>query len=142
MKDQRPYATQYPMTLAESASTFAELLLSDGVISSSDFSDAQKLTLLDSDAVRIIMFLLDIPVRYRWEKRFYEERREGIVSVNRMKELMEEEQQKQFGETLASDELDPYFWCSKLHFYIADTRFYNFPYTFVLPVERFFVCTL
>jgi len=60
MKDQRPYATQYPMTLAE-------LLLSDGVISSSDFSDAQKLTLLDSDAVRIIMFLLDIPVRYRWK---------------------------------------------------------------------------
>ena len=85
------------MTLAESASTFAELLLLDGVISSSDFSDAQKLTLLDSDAVRIIMFLLDIPVRYRWGKRFYEERREGIVSVNRMKELMEEEQQKQFG---------------------------------------------
>ena len=139
MKDQRPYATQYPMTLAESASTFAELLLSDGVISSSDFSDAQKLTLLDSDAVRIIMFLLDIPVRYRWEKRFYEERREGIVSVNRMKELMEEEQQKQFGETLASDELDPYFWCSKLHFYIADTRFYNFPYTFgyLLSVSLF-----
>jgi len=139
MKDQRPYATQYPMTLAESASTFAELLLSDGVISSSDFSDAQKLTLLDSDAVRIIMFLLDIPVRYRWEKRFYEERREGIVSVNRMKELMEEGQQKQFGETLASDELDPYFWCSKLHFYIADTRFYNFPYTlgYLLSVSLF-----
>ena len=139
MMNQRPYASQYPMTLAESASTFAELLLSDGVISSPDFSDAQKLTLLDSDAVRIIAFLLDIPVRYRWEKRFYEERREGIVSVSRMKELMEEEQQKQFGETLATDGLDPYFWCSKLHFYIDDLRFYNFPYTFgyLLSVSLF-----
>jgi oligoendopeptidase F len=139
MINQRPFASQYPMTLAESASTFAELLLSDGVLSNPDFSDAQKLTLLDSDAVRIIAFLLDVPVRYRWEKRFYEERREGIVSVKRMKELMEEEQRKQFGETLAPDGLDPYFWCSKLHFYIDGIRFYNFPYTFgyLLSVSLF-----
>lgn len=130
MKQQRPFASQYPMTLAESASTFAELLLSDGVLSNPDFSAAQKLTLLDSDATRIIAFLLDIPVRYRWEKRFYEERRNGIVSASRMKELMVEEQQRQFGETLSEDGLDPYFWCSKLHFYIDEVRFYNFPYTF------------
>ncbi len=139
MKDQRPFASEYPMTLAESASTFAELLLSDGILSSPDFSDAQKLTLLDSDAGRVIAFLLDIPVRYRWEKRFYEERKNGIVSVNRMKQLMEEEQRRQFGDSLAEDGLDPYFWCSKLHFYIDEIRFYNFPYTFgyLLSVSLF-----
>lgn len=139
MKDQRPFASEYPMTLAESASTFAELLLSDGILSNSDFSDAQKLRLLDSDAGRVIAFLLDIPVRYRWEKRFYEERQHGIVSVNRMKQLMEEEQRRQFGDSLAEDGLDPYFWCSKLHFYIDELRFYNFPYTFgyLLSVSLF-----
>lgn len=139
MKNQRPFASEYPMTLAESASTFAELLLSDGVLSNPDFSDAQKLTLLDSDAGRVIAFLLDIPVRYRWEKRFYEERQDGIVSVNRMKQLMEEEQRRQFGDSLADDSLDPYFWCSKLHFYIDEIRFYNFPYTFgyLLSVSLF-----
>jgi len=139
MTDQRKFACDYPMTLAESASTFAELLLSDGVISSPDFSDAQKLTLLDSDAVSIISYLLDIPVRFRWEKRFYEERRDGIVSVSRMKALMEEEQRKQFGDTLAEGGFDPYFWCSKLHFYIDGVRFYNFPYTFgyLLSVSLF-----
>lgn len=139
MSSQRRFASEYPMTLAESASTFAELLLSDGVLSNSAFSDAQKLTFLDSDATRIMAFLLDIPVRYRWEKRFYEERREGIVSVKRMKEIMIEEQQKQFGDTLSEDGLDPYFWCSKLHFYIDELRFYNFPYTFgyLLSVSLF-----
>ena len=139
MKDQRPFSSEYPMTLAESASTFAELLLSDGVLSSPDFSDAQKLTLLDSDASRVIAFLLDIPVRFRWEKRFYEERLDGIVSVNRMKQLMEEEQRRQFGDSLDPQGLDPYFWCSKLHFYIDEIRFYNFPYTFgyLLSVSLF-----
>ncbi len=139
MSGQRRFASEYPMTLAESASTFAELLLSDGVLSNTAFSDAQKLTLLDSDATRIMAFLLDIPVRYRWEKRFYEERRQGVVSVKRMKKIMIEEQQKQFGDTLSEDGLDPYFWCSKLHFYIDDLRFYNFPYTFgyLLSVSLF-----
>jgi oligoendopeptidase F len=109
------------------------------VLSKSAFSDAQKLTLLDSDATRIMAFLLDIPVRYRWEERIYEERRVGIVSVKRMKKIMVEEQQKQFGDKLNEDGLDPYFWCSKLHFYIDDIRFYNFPYTFgyLLSVSLF-----
>lgn len=139
LENQRYFASEYPMTLAESASTFAELLLTDGVLSNPSFSDAQKLTLLDSDATRIIAFLLDIPVRYRWEKRLYEERRNGIVSVSRMKALMKEEQRRQFGDTLSDDGLDPYFWCSKLHFYIDELRFYNFPYTFgyLLSVSLF-----
>jgi len=31
---------------------------------------------------------------------------------------------------LAPDGEDPYFWASKLHFYISGVTFYNFPYTF------------
>ena len=31
---------------------------------------------------------------------------------------------------------DPYFWASKLHFYIAGTTFYNFPYTFGFLLSR------
>ncbi len=39
-------------------------------------------------------------------------------------------QRENFGDTLADDELDPWFWASKLHFYITGLSFYNFPYTF------------
>ena len=55
------------------------------------------------------------------------------------KELMKEEQRKQFGDTMAEEGLDPYFWCSKLHFYIDEIRFYNFPYTigFLLSASLF-----
>ena len=30
----------------------------------------------------------------------------------------------------------PYFWASKLHFYITGTTFYNFPYTFGFLLSR------
>ena len=31
---------------------------------------------------------------------------------------------------------DPYFWASKLHFYITGITFYNFPYTFGYLLSR------
>jgi len=130
MKDQRTFASSYPMTLAESASTFAELLLADGIVNGHDSSDTQKAVLLDSETNHALAFLLDIPVRFRWEKRFYEQRSKGTVSVKEIKAMMEEEQLRQFGPLLDPAGTDPYFWCSKLHFYIDGVFFYNFPYTF------------
>jgi len=130
MAKQRPFASFYPMTLAESASTFAELLLADGIVESDETSQTQKAVLLDSETGHALAFLLDIPVRFRWEKRFYEERRKGTISVNQMKSMMEEEQRRSFGDRLAPDGKDPYFWASKLHFYIDNTMFYNYPYSF------------
>ena len=75
-------------------------------------------------------FLLNIPMRFLFEKRFYTERARGEVSVSRLKELMLEAQRETYGDTLAEDEMDPYFWASKLHFYITEVSFYNFPYSF------------
>ena len=39
-------------------------------------------------------------------------------------------QKRAYGNLLDESGLHPLFWCSKLHFYISDTPFYNFPYTF------------
>jgi oligoendopeptidase F len=39
-------------------------------------------------------------------------------------------QRRVWGDALLPDGLDPWFWASKLHFYITGTTFYNFPYTF------------
>lgn len=130
LEDVRPLARQYPMTLAESASTFAELLLSDGVVNSPDFGRADKLALLDSQVGQGPVFLLDLPVRFRFEKRFYEERGLGEVGPTRLKQMMVEIQRAQFGPALLEGGEDPYFWASKQHFYFSEVAFYNFPYTF------------
>ncbi len=136
MRDIRPYAHLYPMTLAESASTFGEMILAEGIISSPEISDRQKAEMLDMEINHGAIYLMDIPVRFEFEKSFYEERGAGEVSVSRIKELMCETQQKIFGDILEQDGEDPYFWASKLHFYITGVTFYNFPYTFGYLLSR------
>ena len=136
MRDLRPFARGYPMTLAESASTFAEMILADGVLSDPDVDDHQKAVVLDSEVGHAGAYLMDIPVRFEFEKALYEERGGGELSVSQLKSLMTEKQREVFGDVLQEGGEDPWFWASKLHFYITGVTFYNFPYTFGYLLSR------
>ena len=136
MRDVRPYARGYPMTLAETASTFGEQVLMNGLLDDPTVSDSQKALILDVEIGHGAIYLLDIPVRYEFEKAFYEERAKGPLSVSRLKELMIETQRRILGDVLEIGGEDPYFWASKLHFYITGITFYNFPYTFGYLLSR------
>ena len=136
MRDMRPYGRGYPMTLAETASTFGEQVLMNGILDDPAISQAQKALILDIETGHGAVYLLDIPVRYEFEKAFYEERAVGPLSVSRLKELMVDTQRKIFGDVLEVGGEDPYFWASKLHFYITGITFYNFPYTFGYLLSR------
>jgi len=126
----RPCAQAYPMTLAETASTFAELLMSHGLLADPSLAPGRRLYLLDQSTNHAPAYLLNIPVRFEFERRFYEERRAGVVPVSRLCELMIETQREIYGDALAPGAEDPWFWASKLHFFFTDASFYNFPYTF------------
>jgi oligoendopeptidase F len=136
MRDLRPYARGYPMTLAETASTFGEQVLMNGVLDDPSTPDREKALILDVQTGHGAIYLLDIPVRYEFEKAFYEERPSGPLSVSRLKELMIETQRRVLGNVLERGGEDPYFWASKLHFYITGLTFYNFPYTFGYLLSR------
>ena len=126
----RPIARDYPMTLAETASTFAEKILVHGLLSAKGMTPARRAFLLDMETNHMPAYLLNIPVRFLFERRFYEERKSGVVSVSRLCELMSQAQQEVYGPALDAESCDPWFWASKLHFFISDVSFYNFPYTF------------
>jgi oligoendopeptidase F len=96
----------------------------------------EKALTLDMEINHGAIYLMDIPVRYEFEKAFYEERQKGEVSVSRLKELMAETQRRIFGDVLEEGGEDLYFWASKLHFYITGITFYNFPYTFGYLLSR------
>ena len=130
MRDLRPMARGYPMTLAETASVFAEQILAEGVAEDPGLPDAQKLLMLDGGLCDAAIMLLDITVRYEFERAFHDERASGEVGVSRLGELMTAAQRRVWGDALLADGADPWFWASKLHFYITGTTFYNFPYTF------------
>ncbi|MGH7797662.1 MAG: M3 family oligoendopeptidase [Candidatus Binatia bacterium] len=136
LRDVRPYARGYPMTLAETASTFGEQVLMNGLLDDPAVSAQQKARILDVEVGHGAIYLLDIPVRYEFEKAFYEERINGPLGVSRLKELMVETQRRVLGDVLEPGAADPYLWASKLHFYITGLTFYNFPYTFGYLLSR------
>ena len=136
MRDVRPYGRGYPMTLAETASTFGEQVLMNGILDDPAISAAQKARILDVETGRGATYLLDIPVRYEFERAFYEERARGPLTVSRLKDLMVQIQGNVFGDVLEVGAEDGYFWASKLHFYITGLTFYNFPYTFGYLLSR------
>ncbi len=130
MRDMRDWATEYPMTLAETASIFGEHILAEGVQGDPSVPEAQKLITLDEYLTGAAVTILDITVRFEFEKAFHEERAGGEVSAARLKELMSAAQRRIFGGALEPGGEDPMFWASKLHFYRASVSFYNYPYTF------------
>lgn len=130
LQRERLWASAYPMTLAETASTFAQNLVMDAVIDSADASAEDRAVMLDSRMQDASAFLLDIPMRFEFEKAVYEERPDGELSVDRFCELMRNAQLECYGDGLDPAALDPWFWASKLHFYVTGLSFYNFPYTF------------
>jgi len=130
LKEARPFARMYPMTLAETASTFAEAVLADMLLASPNVDKDMRRFLLDMQLERFATFILDITMRFYFEKEVYTKRSKGELSAADYCAMMKATQIKVFGDCLDPEQLDPYFWASKLHFYITGTSFYNFPYTF------------
>ena len=130
MRDMRAWKRCYPMTLAETASTFAEQLVSEAALDDPQTSAVERAIVLDRRMQDASTFLLNIPMRFEFERCVYRERSQGELSVGRLKELMQSAQQSCYGDALDQDELDPWFWASKLHFFLTGISFYNFPYTF------------
>jgi len=118
---------RYAMNVAETASTFAEMLVADAAIKNAA-SPEEQLVLLEDKIQRVVAFFMNIHARFLFETRFYERRKEGLVSVDELNELMVTAQREAYADSL--EQYHPYFWASKLHFYITGTPFYNFPYTF------------
>lgn len=127
LKNVHPLNKGYAMNVAETASTFAEMIVADAAVKSTTDRE-EKLTLLEDKIQRSVVFFMNIHARFLFETRFYEERKKGIISKARLNELMVDAQKEAFNDSLA--EYDPTFWASKLHFFITNVPFYNFPYTF------------
>ena len=127
MTDLPLLAQRYAMNVAETASTFNELVVADASVLSAATQE-EKISLLGEKVERSIAMFMNIHARFIFETNFYEERRRGPVGAGRLNELMLEAQKQAYRDSL--DVWHPRFWCSKLHFYNTGVPFYNFPYTF------------
>ncbi|CAG9619398.1 M3 family oligoendopeptidase [Sutcliffiella rhizosphaerae] len=117
----------YASNVAETASTFAEMIVADAAVKYAK-DEMEKISLLEDKIQRSVAFYMNIHARFLFETRFYEERKKGLVSVEKLNDLMVEAQKEAYCGAL--DEYDHTFWASKMHFFITQVPFYNFPYTF------------
>ncbi|MGQ0637058.1 MAG: M3 family oligoendopeptidase [Planctomycetaceae bacterium] len=129
LKDQPLFLRDEPMSLAETASTFAEAVLAEGRLQRAG-SVGEKLAILDHLLADAVVYLMNIHARFLFEDVFHRERTAGELPASRLSELMLAAQKEAYLNGLADDGWYPDFWISKLHFYISGLPFYNFPYTF------------
>lgn len=117
----------YPMTLAETASTFAETIVKQDMLSVASKSD--KLKILELDLQDTCQVLVDILCRFYFERSVFEERKNGELTADDFCRLMKNAQEKSYGAGLNSERHE-YMWAVKSHYYSVDLDFYNFPYAF------------
>lgn len=127
MRDLPIEKTRYSMTLAETASIFAETLVKKALLKKAT-SREEKLKILWQDAESAAALLINIPARYEFEKNLVEARKEKSQTPEEMRTLMKGAWKKWYEDTLTS--YDDMFWASKLHFSISSLGFYNYPYLF------------
>ncbi len=117
----------YPKTLAETASLFAEALVRDALLVATDNME-QRRAIAWLDGERAASLLLDVPARFTFERALVAAREEGYVGAGQLRQMMKSAQQQWYGDTLS--QYDELFWASKGHFSIAELGFYNYPYLF------------
>ncbi|OCH30317.1 oligoendopeptidase F [Aliivibrio fischeri] len=127
MRDMPLCTTRYPMTLAETASIFAENVVRDALLAKAKTKE-DKIEMLWEELSSALALTINIPVRYEFEKAFYEQRSSKELGAEDLSELMRVTWEEWYGNSMS--EADSLFWASKLHFSIPEVSFYNYPYLF------------
>ena len=119
---------EYPMTLAETASTFCETIVCNSAINKT--SGDAKLAIIENLLMGNGQVIVDILSRFYFEKEVFTRRKDAELSPEEFCEIMIDAQKKTYGDSLNENELHPYMWAVKGHYYNTDLAFYNYPYAF------------
>mgnify|MGYP004618430461 FL=1 len=128
IQDHRMLNQDYPMPVAETASTFNETHLVKAALK--EATGEEKLNLLENSLMEHTQVIVDIYSRYLFETSVFEQCQDKFLMAEDCKNLMIEAQKKAYGDGLDSNYLHPYMWACKSHYYSSGLSFYNFPYAF------------
>lgn len=134
LKNEKILNFDYPMPIAETASTFCETIIKNAAIKNANKKEA--LAILETEICDDTQVIVDIYSRFLFEKNLFEKRKECALSVEEIKNLMLAAQKEAYGDGLDQNFLHPYMWLWKPHYYDADYNFYNYPYAFGLLFSK------
>ncbi len=120
-----------PMTLAETASTMCETIVTEAVLANTK-DPQEELAVLETQIQGAAQIVVDIYSRYLFEKEVFERREQAELSSDELNEIMERAQKATYGDGLDERYLQKFMWTWKPHYYSPSLSFYNFPYAFGL----------
>jgi pepF/M3 family oligoendopeptidase len=132
--DESVLNSRYPMPIAETASIFCETIVVNAALKNA--SKEEQLAILESSISDSTQVIVDIYSRFLFESALFDQRKNSVVSVAKLKELMISAQKEAYGDGLDQNLLHPYMWINKPHYYSAGLNFYNFPYAFGLLFSK------
>ena len=124
-----PLNRDYSMPVAETASTFNEVLVMNTAIAECQNRDV-KLALIESQLMDATQVIVDIYSRYLFEASVFDNRPTEFLSAERCCQLMLDAQREAYGDGLDEAQLHKYMWLCKGHYYSGGLSFYNYPYAF------------
>lgn len=130
LKDELYLNSDYPMPIAETASTFCETIVKKAAIKTA--TEEEAFSILENEISDSTQIIVDILSRFIFESNLFENRKVSSLSSEELKNLMIEAQKEAYGDGLDQEYLHPYMWVCKPHYYEAGYNFYNFPYAFGL----------
>ena len=128
IKNESMLNSDYPMPLAETASTFCETIVKKAAIKAA--SKEEAFAILEMELSDVTQVIVDIYSRFLFESELFKRRKDGSLSTGELNEIMLWAQKEAYGDGLAPEYMHKYMWACKPHYYTADTNFYNFPYAF------------
>ena len=130
LKSEHPLNSDYPMPIAETASTFCETIINEATLKNADRETS--LTILESSISDAAQVIVDILSRFIFEDTVFKRRSDGFLSAKELCSIMLDAQKQTYGDGLDSKYLHEYMWLCKPHYYDANYNYYNFPYAFGL----------
>ena len=128
IEDHRPLNTGYTMPVAETASNFNELIIVNDAISKA--TGGEKIALIESQIQDCNQIIVDIYSRFLFEDEVIRRRKNKFMFADELEQIMLDAQKQAYGDGLDPNDLHPYMWCCKSHYYRAGLSYYNFPYAF------------
>jgi oligoendopeptidase F len=130
LKDDSAIHRDYPMTLAETASIFAQTLVFDAALS--EATEDEKINVIEEFLQDSTQVIVDILSRFYFERKVFDERKSAELSPEEFSSYMLEAQKQTYGSGLDEEHLHQYMWAVKPHYYSHELGFYNYPYAFGL----------
>ena len=129
-REQTILNSSIPMIVAETASIFGELLITDLLLSQAQ-SDNEKIAIISRVLDGAGMAALQVTARAWFEQDMYDAIKRGeFLDYQTISNFWTKNRDRIYGDVIEWQDVMDAEWTMKVHYYMPNFRFYNYPYVY------------